>query len=427
MPSTANSQAPTRQEAGALGVAESGICAYATSASSLCICEIGRLRPPTCCRTSSGCSRLSAAKIDALERRWLPQHGSPVFTVEGQYMARGWTEWTQGFQFGAALLQFDATGDRHFLELGRNRTLERMAPHLTHVGVHDHGFNNVSTYGNLWRLAGEGRFEASEWERHFYELALKVSGAVQARRWTRLPDGGFIHSFNGPHSLFVDTIRSLRSLALGHRLGPPAQRRTGRADQPVRPPGAARQGHRGLQRLLRPRPRPLRRARPHDARGDLQHRSTDRSAGPTASRATRPSAPGREAWRGRCSGLPSSSSSSDVSDDLPDEAFEPSSEPAPPPHRMVHARGRLGDLRFLHRARHRQRRHPLLGHRRARTRAAVRDGRTVPPIRSTTTSRSTVPRPALPRRGCCGSAAICRRAATTARATCRLAWPCSTR
>jgi len=159
---------------------------------------------------------LSAAKIDALERRWLPQHGSPVFTVEGQYMARGWTEWTQGFQFGAALLQFDATGDRRFLELGRSRTLERMASHLTHVGVHDHGFNNVSTYGNLWRLAREQRFEASDWERHFYELALKVSGAVQARRWTRLPDGGFIHSFNGPHSLFVDTIRSL---ALGHRLG----------------------------------------------------------------------------------------------------------------------------------------------------------------------------------------------------------------
>lgn len=161
----------------------------------------------------------SAAKIDALERRWRPQDGSPVFTVAGQYKARGWTEWTQGFQFGAAALQFDATGDRQFLELGRSRTLERMAPHLTHVGGHDHGFNNVSTYGNLWRLAREGRFEASEWERHFYELALKVSGAVQARRWTRLPDGGFIYSFNGPHSLFVDTIRSLRSLALGHRLG----------------------------------------------------------------------------------------------------------------------------------------------------------------------------------------------------------------
>ena len=96
-----------------------------------------------------------------------------------------------------------------------------MAPHLTHMGVHDHGFNNVSTYGNLWRLAREGRIDASEWEVRFYELALKVSGAVQARRWTRLPGGGFIHSFNGAHSLFVDTIRSLRALALGHSLGQP--------------------------------------------------------------------------------------------------------------------------------------------------------------------------------------------------------------
>ena len=42
---------------------------------------------------------------------------------------------------------------------------------------------------------------------------------MQARRWTRLPGGGFIHSFNGAHSLFVDTIRSLRALALGHALG----------------------------------------------------------------------------------------------------------------------------------------------------------------------------------------------------------------
>jgi unsaturated chondroitin disaccharide hydrolase len=162
---------------------------------------------------------LSAQKIDALEKAWNPADGSPVFTVEGRYRARGWTEWTQGFQYGAALLQFDATGERAFLELGRARTLERMAPHLTHTGVHDHGFNNVSTYGALWRLAREGRLDATDWEVHFYELALAVSGAVQAGRWTQLPDGGFIHSFNGAHSLFVDTVRSLRSLAIAHRLG----------------------------------------------------------------------------------------------------------------------------------------------------------------------------------------------------------------
>ncbi len=163
---------------------------------------------------------LSAGKIRALESSWRPEDGSPVFTVDGRYRSRGWTEWTQGFQFGAAVLQFDATGEREFLELARSRTLERMTPHLSHVGVHDHGFNNVSTYGGLWRLAREGRCDATEWEIRFYELALKVSGAIQARRWTRTQDGGgFIHSFNGPQSLFVDTIRSLRALALSHSLG----------------------------------------------------------------------------------------------------------------------------------------------------------------------------------------------------------------
>jgi unsaturated chondroitin disaccharide hydrolase len=161
---------------------------------------------------------LSASKILALERG-SSAGGAPVFTVEGRYTARGWTEWTQGFQYGSALLQYDATGDAAFLELGRARTLSDMASHLTHTGVHDHGFNNVSTYGALWRLGREGRIRAEPWETHFYELALKVSGAVQARRWTRLPSGGFIHSFNGAHSLFVDTIRSLRALALAHLLG----------------------------------------------------------------------------------------------------------------------------------------------------------------------------------------------------------------
>jgi unsaturated chondroitin disaccharide hydrolase len=162
---------------------------------------------------------LSAGKIQSIEGTWRPADGAPVFTVKGRYQARGWTEWTQGFQFGSALLQFDAEGDTAFLELGRSRTVERMAPHLTHMGVHDHGFNNVSTYGNLWRLARERRVVASDWEQRVDELALKVSGAVQARRWTKLSGGGFIHSFNGAHSLFVDTIRSLRALALGHLLG----------------------------------------------------------------------------------------------------------------------------------------------------------------------------------------------------------------
>ena len=66
----------------------------------------------------------------------------------------------------------------------------------------------------------EGKIPSNERENDFYELALKVSGAVQAARWTRIADGtGYIYSFNGPHSLFIDTMRSLRSLAVAHQLG----------------------------------------------------------------------------------------------------------------------------------------------------------------------------------------------------------------
>ncbi len=162
---------------------------------------------------------LSACKIRSLERLWNRDRGAPVFTVNGRYTTRGWTDWTDGFRHGSALLQFEATGDTEFLELGRRGTVERMAAHVSHMGVHDHGFNIVSTYGNLWRLMREGRLKASSSDLEFCELALKVSGAVQAARWTDCRDGGYVYSFNGKHSLFVDTLRSLRSLAIAHQLG----------------------------------------------------------------------------------------------------------------------------------------------------------------------------------------------------------------
>ncbi len=163
---------------------------------------------------------LAAGKTKLLAGRWEGESGAPVFTVGGRYTQRGWTEWTQGFQFGNALLVFEASGDPWFLDYGRKSTVKSMAPHLSHTGVHDHGFNNISTYGNLLRMMAEGRIEHNEWEAEFYRVALKVSGAVQASRWTHVPDSlGFIHSFNGAHSLFADTIRSLRVLAVAHSLG----------------------------------------------------------------------------------------------------------------------------------------------------------------------------------------------------------------
>ena len=163
---------------------------------------------------------LAATKSFDLDRSWDSGQGAPVFTVNGHYTTRGWTEWTHGFQFGIPLLVFEATGQPEFLVLGRRRTLERMPVHLTHAGVHDHGFNNISTYGALLRLVRSGRIPHQEWERITYETALKCSAAVQAMRWSQTAYGhGYVYSFNGPHSLFCDTIRSMRSLAMGYALG----------------------------------------------------------------------------------------------------------------------------------------------------------------------------------------------------------------
>ena len=161
----------------------------------------------------------SGEKILLIDKEYDTSKGSPVFTEAGKYTTRGWTEWTEGFAYGSAILQFDATGDEQFLKIGRDRTVEKMASHVSHIGVHDHGFNNVSTYGNLRRLMLEGKIPHDQQELNFYELALKITGAVQASRWSERNGGGYIYSFNGPHSLFVDTIRSCRALIVSHLLG----------------------------------------------------------------------------------------------------------------------------------------------------------------------------------------------------------------
>ncbi len=190
-----------------------------------------KLKPKDLLAATRRVFELAAEKARTLDRAWKPSDGSPVFTVRGRYTTRGWTEWTQGFQYGCAILAGDGLDDRDLIALGKRRTVDHMLPHVTHTGVHDHGFNNLSTYGNLLRLMSEGRIENDEWQRRTYENAVAASGAVQAARWSgvrvdqphdhaaRSPTLGYICSFNGPHSLFVDTMRTTRILGVAWRLG----------------------------------------------------------------------------------------------------------------------------------------------------------------------------------------------------------------
>lgn len=178
------------------------------------------LAPKDLAKAAARVLELGGDKARAIDRTWDVKKGTPVFTIEGRYATRGWTEWTQGFQYGCAILAFDGTGERKLLELGRTRTVAAMASHVTHTGVHDHGFNNLSTYGNLRRLMREKRIARDGWEMAFYEMAIKASASCQASRWSTTSDGrGYVYSFNGPHSLFIDTMRTLRILGVGHQLG----------------------------------------------------------------------------------------------------------------------------------------------------------------------------------------------------------------
>ena len=49
---------------------------------------------------------LSAKKIHSIEQNYDPNNGAPVFTENGSYTSRGWTEWTHGFQFGIEIPGF---------------------------------------------------------------------------------------------------------------------------------------------------------------------------------------------------------------------------------------------------------------------------------------------------------------------------------
>ena len=229
---------------------------------------------------------------------------------------------------------------------------------------------------------------------------------MQAARWTRLAHGrGFIHSFNGPHSLFADTIRSLR---VARRRAPARARPDGRGGPTVsllERLVAAREDHRALQRLLRPGPRRLRRARPRRPRVPLQRDGRQLSlpvqpAGLLAvhdvdARAGLGSARLRRAARvpGRRSRTPFSRHR------RPRAAIDRS------------RRGGAGHRATTSSRIRRDRRRSVLGHRRAGPRAPRRLLARAPPTPSTTTSPSTAPPRRSPHRACFASARSSPRAA----------------
>ena len=194
-------------------------------------------------------------------------------TVTGRYTARSWTQWTQGFQYGNALLCFEMTGKRDLLTHGaaarRRRHGRASHPHwCSRPWLQQHLHLRPPAPPDARRPHSHQQLGVA-----FYELALKVSGAVQAARWT----ASRMVSVTSTLSMAATLCSSIRSAPCASAALPtcwatpcsrtrPARRFAGKGADPRKNLGP-------VQHLLRRRTRSLRHAgaaRPHRARSHLQ-------------------------------------------------------------------------------------------------------------------------------------------------------------
>ena len=199
-----------------------------------------------------------------------------MYTVAGEWGHEGdsWTNWCEGFYPGIFWLLHKHTGRGDWRDLAEqySRPLE---PRRFDKTVHDLGFLFFSTYLRWYHLTGEPRLR---------DVLIDAGRTLALRR----QKGGYLASFVGPQSLFIDIMMNvgiilwaanatgdaaLRDVALEHC-------RTTRKYL-VRSDGGT--AHEGIFDL-----------------------DTERSSARRRTRGGVPTAPGRAGWPGRSTALPPS-------------------------------------------------------------------------------------------------------------------------
>jgi unsaturated chondroitin disaccharide hydrolase len=121
----------------------------------------------------------------------------PMYTVSGKWNREGdrWTSWCEGFFPGILWLFHKHTGNpewRHWAEV-YSRPLESRKGDRT---VHDLGFLFFSAYLRWYRLTGDGALR---------EVLIEAGRTLALRR----QKGGYLSSFIGPESLFIDIMMNV--------------------------------------------------------------------------------------------------------------------------------------------------------------------------------------------------------------------------
>jgi unsaturated chondroitin disaccharide hydrolase len=122
---------------------------------------------------------------------------SPMYTVDGKWNReqQRWTHWCEGFFPGILWLLHSHTGDPEWRRLAEqySRPLE---PRRFDRDVHDLGFLFFSTYLRWFHLTGDPAIE---------RILIDAGRTLALRR----QKGGYLASFIGPESLFIDIMMNV--------------------------------------------------------------------------------------------------------------------------------------------------------------------------------------------------------------------------
>jgi unsaturated chondroitin disaccharide hydrolase len=158
---------------------------------------------------------LCDASLRRTAAKWPPESPAPIWTEDGRWYRQPemWTDWTPGFYAGQMWILHELTGEEFWRERAEAHT-RALEPRRFDRDVHDLGFIFLSSYGRWLRLLDE-----DDPMRARVVDTLVTAATVQSYRWNGSGKHGFIYSFNGPQSLFIDIMMNVRLLFWAARNG----------------------------------------------------------------------------------------------------------------------------------------------------------------------------------------------------------------
>jgi unsaturated chondroitin disaccharide hydrolase len=122
---------------------------------------------------------------------------TPMYTVQGRWNREGerWTHWCEGFFPGILWLLYKQIGEAEWRTLAEEHTRPLESRRFDR-DVHDLGFLFFSTYLRWYRLTADERLR---------DILIDAGRTLALRRQA----GGYLASFVGPHSLFIDIMMNV--------------------------------------------------------------------------------------------------------------------------------------------------------------------------------------------------------------------------